>query len=81
MVHDPDCRRSDAHVNGISKINAEAQTQHSPLPRTLPEICFELHAKIDAFLREQTDDDVLRKVQSQVKVSMGVIREALRRYG
>jgi FAD synthetase len=34
-----------------------------------------------AFLEEQIDDEVLRNVQSQVRVSMGVIEEALCRYG
>jgi FAD synthetase len=40
-----------------------------------------LRAKIDAFLAEQTDDDVLRNAQRQVRVSMGVIHDSLRRYG
>jgi FAD synthetase len=80
MIHDSACRHNDARINGIAKTDADTQT-HGFLPRTLPEICFELQAKIDAFLSEQTDDDVLRKVQNQVRVSMDVTREALRRYG
>lgn len=64
----------------MAKPDSETGTSRPPR-RTLPEICFELQAKIDAFLNEQTDDEVLRNVQGQVKVSMGVIREALRRDG
>ncbi|KAK4146875.1 uncharacterized protein C8A04DRAFT_34448 [Dichotomopilus funicola] len=50
-------------------------------PRSLPAVCFELQAKVDALLSEKTDDPVLRRVQEQVGVSMSVIRDALRRYG
>lgn len=50
-------------------------------PRSLPTVCFELQAKLNTFLSEKTDDPVLQRVQSQVGVSMSVIRDALRRYG
>lgn len=80
MIHNPVCRHNGARISGIAKTDRDTQT-HRALPRTLPDICFELQAKIDAFLSEQTDDNVLRKVQSQVRVSMDVTREALRRYG
>ncbi|KAF4630964.1 hypothetical protein G7Y89_g7176 [Cudoniella acicularis] len=58
-------------------------TQDAPsdAPRTLPDICQLLRRKIIAFLEEQTDDEELRNVQSQVRVSMRVIEEALSRYG
>jgi hypothetical protein len=52
-----------------------------PSGRTLPDICHTLRRKLDAFLDEQTEDEVLRNVQSQARVSMGVISEALQRYG
>ncbi|GAB1320867.1 3'-phosphoadenosine 5'-phosphosulfate sulfotransferase [Madurella fahalii] len=80
MIHDPVCRHDDPRINGVAKAHASAQALAS-LRRTLPDICFELRGKIDAFLCEQTDDEVLRNVQNQVRVSMGVIGEALRRYG
>ncbi len=74
--------QQDARINGIAKSDgSEGLTGAAGLPRALPEVCFELQARIDAFLCEQTDDDVLRKVQSQVRESMDVIRQALRRYG
>ena len=77
-----DCpQKQDERVNGITKTDDAGPVTRGSMSRTLPDICFELQAKIDAFLAEQTDDHVLRNVQSQIKVSMGVITEALRRYG
>jgi len=76
--------QQDARINGIAKTDSDTGNEgltRGVLRRTLPDICFELQAKIDAFLSEQTDDAVLRNVQSQVRVSMDVIQEALRRYG
>lgn len=80
MIHDPVCRHDDPRINGVAKADASTPAPAS-LRRTLPDICLELRSKIDAFLCEQIDDDVLRGVQSQVRVSMDVIGEALRRYG
>lgn len=80
MIQNSGYRHSDLRVNGVAKPDASPQPP-APPRRTLPEICFELRSKIDAFLAEQTSDDVLRKVQNQVRVSMDVIGEALRRYG
>jgi len=56
-------------------------TPAHPSGRTLPDICYTLRRKVDAFLQAQTDDEVLRNVQTQARVSVGVIREALQRYG
>lgn len=70
----------DARINGVTKTDASV-TIHGTIPPALPGICFDLRAKIDAFLGEQIDDDVLRNAQRQVRVSMGVIHESLRRYG
>ena len=73
--------QQDARINGISKTDGGEGLTQGALPRSLPDICFELQAKMDAFLREQTDDPVLRKVQDQARVSMDVIQQALRQYG
>jgi len=75
MTQDPHPHQDDSQVNGVAK-----PASASDAPRTLPEICDELRRKVIAFLEEQTDDEVLRNVQSQVRVSMGVIEEALGRY-
>jgi FAD synthetase len=74
MTQDAGRQHQDAKLNGVTKPDAA-------LERTLPDICYELQAKIDAFLSETTDDEVLRNVQAQVRTSMKVIWEALRRYG
>ncbi|KAM7199384.1 hypothetical protein V8F20_005779 [Naviculisporaceae sp. PSN 640] len=51
-----------------------------PAPRALPEICFTLRRKLLGLLEEQTDDSVLRGVQEQVRISMGVIEKAICMY-
>jgi FAD synthetase len=76
MTQDAPSYPDDSRVNGVAK-----PPSASDVPRTLPEICDELRRKVIAFLEEQTDDEVLQNVQSQVRVSMGVIVEALCRYG
>jgi FAD synthetase len=82
MTNNPDCpQKQDALVNGTTKTDDAGPVTRGWMSRTLPDICFELQGNIDAFLAEQTDDHVLRNVQSQIKVSMDVITEALRRYG
>ena len=48
---------------------------------TLLETSRELRRKVFAFLEENLEDGILKDVQSQVRISMGVVEEALRRYG
>ena len=68
-------------VNGVAKsAGGASESATSAPPRTLPEICFTLRRKLLALLEEKTDDAVLRGVQDQVRVSMGVIEEAIRTY-
>ncbi|KAH7162161.1 hypothetical protein B0J13DRAFT_614834 [Dactylonectria estremocensis] len=50
-------------------------------PHALPEVCYTLRKKVLSFLDEQLDDPTLQKVQHQVRISNGVIEDALRRYG
>jgi FAD synthetase len=76
MTPDPHSHHDDSQVNGVAK-----PASVSDAPRTFREICDELRHKVITFLEEQTDDEMLRNLQSQVRVSMGVIEEALRRYG
>ncbi|KAI5928294.1 hypothetical protein F4810DRAFT_647830 [Camillea tinctor] len=49
-------------------------------PRSLYDVCRELREKVDAFLAEEPETSLLRNVQAQVRVSMGVVEEALSRY-
>lgn len=50
-------------------------------PRSLPEICYTLRRKVTTFLEEKLDDEVLRDVQKQARLSLDIIHEALSRYG
>ncbi|KAH6998995.1 hypothetical protein AUP68_13604 [Ilyonectria robusta] len=67
-----DASRLNGVANGVATLNAD---------RTLPDICHTLQQKVLAFLDEQLEDPTLRKVQEQVRISNGVIEDALRRYG
>lgn len=82
MIHDNAvASQTIPRTNGVAKQGEPAPVAQPP-QRTLPDICYELRGKIDAFLTEDiTNDNVLRNVQSQIRVSIGVIEEALRQYG
>ncbi|RYP30475.1 hypothetical protein DL767_006216 [Monosporascus sp. MG133] len=47
---------------------------------SLEALCRELKFKVDGFLARETEDPVLRSTQAQVRVGLGVVDEALRRY-
>jgi FAD synthetase len=65
-------------VNGTAKQSAaEARPSHA-----LRQVCEDLRRTVTAFLDAAVGDDaLLRGTQEQVRVSMGVIDEALARYG
>ncbi|KAF7560067.1 hypothetical protein G7046_g4084 [Stylonectria norvegica] len=48
--------------------------------RPLREVCHELRERIDAFLAEEPETDILRDVQAQLRISMRVAEEALGKY-
>lgn len=52
----------------------------TPPPRSLRDKCLELRDKVEAFIAEEPDTQILRDVQSQVIKSIGVVDEALERY-
>ncbi|KAK3394431.1 hypothetical protein B0H63DRAFT_45571 [Podospora didyma] len=61
---------------------------HGAAPRTLPEVCYSLRHKVLAFLDAQIDDTgdegdirILRDTKDQTRISMGVIEEAIHKYG
>jgi len=76
MTQDAPSHPDNSQANGSVTLDST-----SPAPYILPEICTELRGKVIAFLDEKTEDKVLRDVQSQVRLSMKVIEEALSRYG
>lgn len=65
-----------------ARVNGAAKTALSDKTGPLPEICYELRNKLLAFLDETIEDDeTLQNVQRQVRISIAVIDDALRRYG
>ncbi|KAJ3457303.1 hypothetical protein MRS44_014444 [Fusarium solani] len=52
----------------------------APPPRSLRDKCIEIKDKVDAFLAEDPDTQILRDVQAQLRVSIEVVEEALERY-
>ncbi|KAL2671248.1 hypothetical protein Neosp_013827 [[Neocosmospora] mangrovei] len=52
----------------------------APPPRSLRDKCIEIKNKVDAFLVEDPDTQILRDVQAQLRVSIGVVDEALEKY-
>jgi FAD synthetase len=51
-----------------------------PPPRSLHDVCHELRERVDAFLAEEPETPLLRNAQAQLRVSMGVVEEALGSY-
>ncbi|GKT97449.1 phosphoadenosine phosphosulfate reductase [Colletotrichum tofieldiae] len=73
------------HGNGehaAAAANSYPAKPHSsePSPRSFYDVCDELRLRVDAFLAEDQNTEVLRNVQAQLRVSMGVVEEALARY-
>ncbi|CAK7200374.1 3'-phosphoadenosine 5'-phosphosulfate sulfotransferase [Sporothrix eucalyptigena] len=60
----------------------QPQTTSSLQQHHFPDVCYELSSKIRAFLAEDipASNKLLHNVQSQVRVSVDVIEQALRRY-
>jgi len=48
--------------------------------QSLEDVCRELHTKVIRFLKEETEDRVLKDVQEQTRIALGVIQEALAKY-
>ena len=58
---------------------APLSTQPGPNP-TLPAICSQLRAKVDAFLAAPPKDALVARVQAQTRVSLQVMEQAFRTY-
>ena len=57
-----------------------SHAQHSNGHSSLRSICVELRNRIEAFLQEDVQTERLRKVQTQTRISLRAIEEALERY-
>lgn len=77
-TQDPSSKQDDWQANGAMKKPTTLVTDAAPRP--FPEICADLRRRVTALLEEQTDDEVLQSVQKQVRISTGVIKEALERF-
>ena len=65
-----------------SRINGAADSAAKDAIGPLPEICYKLRNKLLAFLDEKIEhDEALQNVQKQVRISISIIDDALRRYG
>jgi FAD synthetase len=52
----------------------------TPPPRSLRDKCLELRDKVEAFIAEEPETQLLRDVQDQVRKSIEVVDEALHKY-
>ncbi|KAL0940292.1 FAD synthetase [Colletotrichum truncatum] len=78
MIHAQSEHASSA-ATAANGYPAKPYLSESP-PRSLHDVCLELRGKVDAFLAEEPKSNLLRNVQDQLRVSMGVVDEALGKY-
>ena len=61
--------------------DASDEYQFPPNPRSLREVCADVHSRAEAFLAHQTDDETVKGTQEQTRIALGVIEKALQDYG
>ena len=61
-------------------LNSYSAKCADPPHRSLHDVCLELRERVDTFLAEKPETPLLRNVQAQLRVSMGVVEEALGKY-
>ena len=47
---------------------------------SIRDVCLSLNERVQAFLEEEPEDELVRKVQAQTRVALGVITTALEKY-
>lgn len=75
MNHDSSLAQDGSHVNSSATLPSA-----SDAPRTLKEVAVELRKKVLDLLNRQTDDELLRNLQGQIRISMKVIEDSFKRY-
>lgn len=50
------------------------------IQRPLAEVCAEVAGKVNSFLESEVEGQVLKDVQAQTRIALGVIEECLERY-
>ena len=76
--------RSVAMSASFVRDNSNRVDRSTPLvpesPLSFPDICARIHDRISTFLTEETNEQILRNVQEQTRISLRVISDALDRY-
>jgi hypothetical protein len=60
--------------------DASSASAAGSAPSSLEAVCADLHRRVSAFLDKPPDSDLTRRVQEQVRISIGVIEKALNDY-
>jgi hypothetical protein len=47
---------------------------------TIAPVCARIHAKVHAFLEVEVEEELLKRVQEQTRIALGVIEDCLSRY-
>jgi len=77
LEHDESQIRLTHHVHIMIQDHGE---HVDPPLRSLHTVCLKLNEKINSFLAEEPQTPLLRSAQAQLRVSMGVVEEALEKY-
>lgn len=65
-------------LNGC--LDQNANNWHQGESTGLRELCAQLHGRISEFLNSEVSDDLLKLVQHQTRIALGVAKEALAKY-
>ena len=72
-MHDPD--------SAVSTPFVKHETNGYPISKqSIAEICSQMKDRVEGFLCEEPETEMLRNVQAQVRLSMDVVGEALDQY-
>ena len=66
--------------DAASRSAATLDVNGGRIERPLAEVCAEVAAKIDSFLESEVEGQVLKDVQAQTRIALGVIEECLQKY-
>jgi hypothetical protein len=66
---------------GAGALPTTGSSGQPPTAHTLQDVASKMRALVDEFLAQQTESELVRRLQEQVRISLRVIQEALTRYG
>ena len=67
-------------MNGNGAKSEKEQAREKEHSNSIRSVCVRLNERVQAFLEEETEDELLKKVQAQTRVALGVISAALEKY-